>query len=76
MTYRIMSKRVSVLAVGLGALALSIAFTASADAQSAKPGRTTISKECSAKADEQKLHGKERRKFRSKCMRDARKKPS
>jgi len=32
-----------------------------------------ISKECSAKADEQKLTGRERRLFRSKCIREAKK---
>ncbi len=70
-----MTKRIAVLAAGIGALALSFAFAPTADAQqSPKTGRTAISKECSAKADEQKLHGKERRKFRSSCMRDARKK--
>jgi len=39
-----------------------------------KPERSAISKECSAKADAQKLHGKERRAFRSKCKREAAKK--
>jgi hypothetical protein len=72
-----MTKRIAVLAAGIGILALSFAFTGSADAQqSPKTGRTAVSKECSAKADEQKLHGKERRKFRSKCIKDARKKPA
>lgn len=72
-----MTKRIAVLAAGLGALALSVAFAGQASAQtSPKTGRTAISKECSAKADEQKLHGKDRRKFRSKCMKDARKKPA
>lgn len=70
-----MTKRIAVLAAGLGAIALSVAFTAGASAQvTPKTGRTTISKECSAKADEQKLHGKERRKFRSSCIRDSKKK--
>jgi hypothetical protein len=31
--------------------------------------QTAKSKECSAQADKQGLHGKDRRKFRSKCMR-------
>ncbi len=75
-TRRIIGKGFGVLAVGIGALALSLAFAAPASAQNPKTGRTTISKECSAKADEQKLHGKDRRKFRSKCMRDAKKKPA
>jgi psiF repeat len=72
-----MTKRITVLAAGIGALALSLAFAPIASAQqSPKTGRTAVSKECSAKADEQKLHGKERRKFRSKCIKDARKKPA
>src|SRR5262245_60448939 len=74
MTKAMSKKGISVLAIGAGALALSLAFAAPASAQTAKTGRTTISKECSAKADEQKLHGKERRKFRSGCIRDAKKK--
>jgi hypothetical protein len=69
-----MTKRFAVLAAGAGALALSLAFAADAVAQTPKTGRSAISKECSAKADEQKLHGKDRRKFRSKCIRDAKKK--
>lgn len=76
MTRGFASKRIAVLAIGAGALALSLAFAGSAAAQKASTGRTAISKECSAKANEQKLHGKERRKFRAKCMRDAKKKPA
>ena len=67
--------RVSVIAAGIGALAL-FALASGADAQTAKTGRTAISKECSAKADEQKLTGKPRRTFRSKCIRDSKKKPA
>ena len=67
--------RVSVIAAGIGALAL-FALASGADAQTAKTGRTAISKECSAKADEQKLTGKPRRAFRSKCIRDSKKKPA
>ncbi len=60
-----------------GAIALSLAVAAGASAQTAKTGRTAISKECSAKADEQKLKGRERRKFRSACIRAAKpKKPA
>lgn len=71
-----MTKAVSALAAGLGALALCLAVSAATPAQAAKAKaeRSAISKECSAKATEQKLHGKERRKFRSQCMRDASKK--
>ena len=69
--------RASVIAAGIGALALSVAFAGQASAQqSPKTGRTAISKECSAKADEQKLHGKDRRTFRRKCIADAKKKPA
>ena len=66
--------RVSVIAAGIGALVFALA--SGADAQTAKTGRTAISKECSAKADEQKLTGKPRRAFRSKCIRDSKKKPA
>jgi hypothetical protein len=68
--------RVSVLAAGIVALALGFAFAGSALAQTAKTGRTAISKACSAQADEKKLHGKERRTFRRKCIADAKKKPT
>lgn len=67
--------RVSVLAAGIGALAL-FALASGATAQTAKTGRTAISKACSAQADEKKMHGKERRTFRRKCIADAKKKPS
>lgn len=53
------------LSLGFGTLAVS-----SAPAYAAAKERTALSKECSAKADEQKLHGKERRAFRSKCKRE------
>ncbi len=47
-------------------------FATGATGQAApKPERSAISKDCSAKADAQKLHGKERRAFRSKCKREA-----
>jgi hypothetical protein len=69
-----MTKRIAILTVAAGAIALSLAFAGSASAQTPKTGRSAISKECSTKADEQKLHGKERRKFRSKCIKDAKKK--
>jgi hypothetical protein len=68
------TKGFALLAAAAGVFALSFAFAGSASAQVAKTGRTAISKECSAKADEQKLKGKERRKFRSSCIRDAKKK--
>ncbi|HWV51228.1 PsiF family protein [Pseudorhodoplanes sp.] len=36
-----------------------------------KAERSAVSKDCSTKADAQKLHGKERRAFRSKCKHEA-----
>lgn len=44
-----------------------------AKAAKAKPEMSTASKECSAEADAKGLHGKERRKFRAECKRDAKK---
>ena len=41
-------------------------------AKASKP-RTPESIACSAEADQKKLHGKERKTFRAKCIRDARK---
>lgn len=46
-------------------------FATGAFAQAAPKPQSAISKECSAKADAQKLHGKERKDFRTKCKRDA-----
>jgi hypothetical protein len=46
-------------------------------AQATKPAekpRSAASIECSKQADEKGLHGKARRSFRSKCMKDAKKK--
>lgn len=54
-----------VLSLGFGAMTLS-----SAPASAAKE-RSAISKDCSAKADAQNLHGKARHSFRSKCKHDA-----
>jgi hypothetical protein len=70
------TSRVSVIAAGIAALAFSFAFAGNAAAQTAKTGRTAISKACSAQADEKKLHGKERRVFRRKCIADSKKKPT
>ena len=39
----------------------------------AKPERTAASLECSTQADAKGLHGKERKKFRSKCKSDSKK---
>jgi hypothetical protein len=51
-------------------------FCAPAFAQQKAPAqpRSAASIECSKQADAQGLHGKARKKFRSKCMRDLRKK--
>jgi len=43
-----------------------MAPAAKTDAKTAKP-RTEVSLECSKQADAKKLHGEERRKFRSEC---------
>ena len=40
-------------------------------AAAAKPARSTKSLECSKQADEKGLHGKERKKFRSDCLKEA-----
>lgn len=53
-------------ALGFGVLAA----TGSIGHAATKAERSAISKDCSAKADAQKLHGKERRAFRSKCKRE------
>ena len=53
------------LSLGFGTLAVS-----SMPTYAAAKARTALSKECSVKADEQKLHGKERKAFRSKCKRE------
>jgi hypothetical protein len=54
-------------ALGIAALVASGSVSHAAT----KAERTAISKDCSAKADAQKLHGKERKAFRSKCKREA-----
>jgi hypothetical protein len=57
-----------------GAVALAVSFTGALAQDKAKAPakpRTAISLECSKQADAQKLHGKARQKFRSKCKRDA-----
>jgi psiF repeat len=57
-----------------GAVALAVSLNAGFAQESkakaqAKP-RTAVSLDCSKQADAKGLHGKERRKFRSKCKRD------
>ncbi len=39
--------------------------------KAAKPERTAVSLECSKQADAKGLHGKERKKFRSECKKNA-----
>jgi hypothetical protein len=53
-------------------LAAGTAFTEKATA--AEKPRSAISLECSKRADAQKLHGKERRKFRASCKHELAKK--
>ena len=56
------------------ALALSVTAALAQDKGKAKAPaapRTAISLECSKQADAKGLHGKERKKFRAKCKRDA-----
>ena len=50
---------------------LMLAGTASA--QPAKTERSAASLECSKQADEKGLHGKARKTFRSKCLKEAKK---
>lgn len=54
------------LSLGFGMMTLS-----AAPADAATKERSAISKDCSAKADAQNLHGKARHAFRSKCKHDA-----
>ncbi|MEZ5908098.1 MAG: PsiF family protein [Hyphomicrobiaceae bacterium] len=67
----------------LASLVAAAAFTLAAGAASAqtaapakkaKPAPSAASKECSRQADEQKLKGKKRKSFRSKCLKDMKKK--
>ena len=57
------------------ALAGLLAVGGSALAQEkTKPARSTASLECSKQADEKGLHGKARKSFRSKCLKDMKQK--
>jgi len=68
------SSRATVLALAASLLLAGSAFaqtsTPAPSAKSAKP-RSTASVECSKEADAKGLHGKERKKFRSECKRQA-----
>jgi hypothetical protein len=60
--------------VSVFALASLLAIcNAAAQKAPAKP-RSAASLECSRQADEKSLHGKARKKFRSKCLKDMKKK--
>jgi hypothetical protein len=61
--------------VAVFTLAALLADSTAALAQKApaKP-RSAVSLECSRQADEKGLHGKARKKFRSKCLKDLKKK--
>jgi len=48
-------------------------LAATASAQPAKTERSAASLECSKQADAQGLHGKARKTFRSKCLKEAKK---
>lgn len=57
------------------AVAVLLAMGTAALAQKAPPQpRSAASLECSRQADEKKLHGKPRKKFRAKCLTDMKKK--
>ena len=59
-------------ALGQGAApAAAPATTSAKKAERAEKPRSTESLECSKQADEKGLHGKERKKFRSACIKEA-----
>ena len=55
----------------LGSIAATLLLAGAAYAQPAKTQRSAASLECSRQADEKGLHGKVRKKFRSKCLKQA-----
>jgi hypothetical protein len=57
----------------LGSVAATLILAGTAYAQPAKTQRSTASLECSRQADEKGLHGKARKKFRSKCLKQPKK---
>ena len=73
------SSRALGLAFAASLLLASPSFAQTAAAPAAKPAaaaktekpRSAASIECSKQADEKGLHGKERKKFRSECMKEA-----
>jgi hypothetical protein len=61
------------LKILLGSIAAIFILAGAAYAQPAKTQRSAASLECSRQADEKGLHGKARKKFRSKCLKQAKK---
>ena len=59
------------LKILLGSIAATFMLVGAAYAQPAKTQRSAASLECSRQADEKGLHGKARKKFRSKCLKQA-----
>ena len=61
------------LRVIIVSIAATLMLAGTAFAQPAKTQRSAASLECSRQADEKGLHGKVRKKFRSKCLKQAKK---
>ena len=59
------------LRILLGSIAAALMLASAAQAQPTKTQRSAASLECSRQADEKRLHGKARKKFRSKCLKQA-----
>ncbi len=55
----------------LGSIAATFMLAGAANAQPTKTQRSAASLECSRQADEKGLHGKPHKKFRSKCIKQA-----
>jgi hypothetical protein len=69
----------SCLSGALSALAVAATLSVASDAATAQgkapaTSRSAASLECSRQADEKCLHGKARKKFRSKCLKDMKRK--
>ena len=61
------------LRVIIGSTAAILMLAGAVHAQPAKTQRSAASLECSRQADEKGLHGKARKKFRYKCLKQAKK---
>jgi hypothetical protein len=59
------------LKVLFGSIAATLMLAGATYAQPAKTQRSAASLECSRQANEKGLHGKPRKKFRSKCFKEA-----